>query len=120
MSARQVGTAIGVAASLQNFGVGVSSLSVGLIYDYYQSYHTVLYFLTGISIFSVTLALAWNVHDYTSGGNVNRRRPEEEEAALLGRGPRIMVVQVRITQCSTSNRADSLSTRLQASDDGEQ
>mmetsp|Transcript_20894 Transcript_20894/g.85074 ORF Transcript_20894/g.85074 Transcript_20894/m.85074 type:complete len:272 (-) Transcript_20894:1826-2641(-) len=94
--AHQVGMAIGVAQSLQNFGVGVSTLGVGYIYDQSGSYRAVLIYLSGIAICSAVLGAAWNIYDRATDGIVNRIDVgvSAEEAMLLEKSQKIMVVEV--------------------------
>jgi len=92
----QVGMAIGVAQSLQNFGVGVSTLGVGYIYDRSGSYHAVLMYLSVIAVCSALLDAAWNAYDRATDAVVNRVDVgvSAEEAKLLQKSQKIMVVEV--------------------------
>ena len=77
--AASLGTALGVAQALQNFGTSTASIFVGRTVDDF-GYDYVMKVFAGVSAVAAVLAVWWNLDDWVHhGGRVNRVLPPEPE-----------------------------------------
>jgi nitrate/nitrite transporter NarK len=79
---RTVGTANGIATSMQMLGIGLCNVAVGIIKDQY-GYSDVMWFFAGMGALATLFAILLNFAD-TDGvlreGEVDRVKEEEEES----------------------------------------